>query len=158
DGLIMSPLKLTAEDVAAATDAMPVVVLGEWAHPAGVPYVGVDNVAAARAATEYLLGIGRTRIAAIGTISDIPSGTWGVRLTGYREALASAGITEDPVLTPRIRDFKYDQGAKAMTELLELDQPPDAIFCFSDMLAIGALSVLNARGIKVPDDIAVMGW
>jgi DNA-binding LacI/PurR family transcriptional regulator len=158
DGVIVSPLKLTAADVAAATDAVPVVVLGEWAHPAGVPYVGVDNVAAARAATEHLLGLGHRRIAAIGTISDVPRGTWGVRVDGYRQALAAAGIEPDPDLQPRVRNFKYDQGATAMQALLELPEPPDAVFCFSDMLAIGALSVLNARGVKVPDEVAVMGW
>lgn len=158
DGLIVSTLKLTAEDVSAAKDAMPVVVLGEWAHPAGVPYVGVDNVSAARAATDHLLGLGRRRIAAVGIIGDEPSGTWGVRITGYREALAAAGVAEDPDLVPRIRDFHFDQGADAMQRLLDLPEPPDAVFCFSDMLAIGALSVLHARGVAVPEDIAVIGW
>lgn len=158
DGLIVSTQQLTADDVAEAQDTMPIVVLGEWAHPEGVPYVGVDNVAAARAATEHLLGLGRRRIAAIGPISETPSGTWGVRLTGYRQALEEAGIPEAPELLPRIRDFHFDQGASAMERLLELPAPPDAIFCFSDMLAIGALSVLHARGVRVPDDVAVMGW
>lgn len=158
DGLIISPLQLRAEDVSAARDAQPLVVLGEWEHPAGVPYVGVDNVAAARTATEQLLSLGRRRIAAIGTISDIPSGTWGVRLAGYLEALAAAGIDPDDRLLPRVRDFRYDQGAAAMSRLLGLDEPPDAVFCFSDMLAIGALSVLHEHGLGVPGDVAVIGW
>ncbi|WP_231920437.1 LacI family DNA-binding transcriptional regulator [Microlunatus soli] len=158
DGLIVSTLKLTAEDVAAAQDAMPVVVLGEWARPAGVPYVGVDNVAAAMAATEHLLAMGRRRIAAIGRIGDQPAGTWGVRITGYRQALSAAGLDADPRLEPQIRDFHFDQGAAAMQQLLDLDTPPDAVFCFSDMLAIGALSVLHRRGVSVPDEMAVIGW
>ncbi|MBO0812331.1 MAG: substrate-binding domain-containing protein, partial [Microlunatus sp.] len=119
---------------------------------------GVDNVAAARAATEHLIMLGRRRIAALGTISDVPSGTWGVRLAGYRAALQNAGITVEESLLPRVKNFQFDQGAAAMRELLALSEPPDAIFCFSDMLAIGALSIMNARGIRVPDDIAVMGW
>ncbi|MBO0812592.1 MAG: LacI family DNA-binding transcriptional regulator [Microlunatus sp.] len=158
DGMIVSALKLSAEAVTAAKDVMPLVMLGEWTHPAGVPYVGVDNVAAARAATEHLIMLGRRRIAAVGTISDVPSGTWGVRLAGYRAALQNAGITVDETLLPRVKNFQFDQGAAAMLELLSSSEPPDAVFCFSDMLAIGALSVLNARGIRVPDDIAVMGW
>jgi DNA-binding LacI/PurR family transcriptional regulator len=158
DGLILSPLSLAAEDVAAARDAQPLVVLGEWTHPAGVPYVGVDNVAAARAATEHLLSLGRRRVAAIGTISDTPRGTWGVRLTGYRAALTEAGQATDERLEPRVANFHFDQGASAMSRLLDLPQGPDAVFCFSDMLAIGALSVLHRRGVRIPDDIAVMGW
>ena len=158
DGLIIATLKLSAGDVAAAGQTQPLVVLGEWAHPAGVPYVGVDNVAAARAATDHLLALGRRRIAAIGAISDTPRGTWGVRITGYRQALKAAGIRPDPQLEPRVRDFHYSQGASAMDRLLDLDDRPDAVFCFSDMLAIGALSVLHDRGVRVPEDIAVMGW
>jgi LacI family transcriptional regulator, repressor for deo operon, udp, cdd, tsx, nupC, and nupG len=158
DGLIISSLRLTADEVAAAKATMPMVVLGEWAHPAGVPYVGVDNVTAARTATEHLLSLGRRRIAAIGAVGDTPTGTWGVRMTGYVEALAAAGIEPDSRLQTRIRDFGFDQGASAMTRLLDLPDPPDAVFCFSDMLAIGALSVLHARGVRIPEDIAVMGW
>lgn len=158
DGLIVSTLQLTAEDVSAAKAEMPLVVLGEWEHPAGVPYVGVDNVAAARAATDHLLSLGRRRIAAIGTISDTPEGTWGVRIVGYREALQAAGIAPDERLEPRVANFHFDQGATAMSRLLALDERPDAVFCFSDMLAIGALSVLHDRGVRVPEDIAVMGW
>lgn len=158
DGLIISTLALRAEDVAAARDAQPLVVLGEWEHPAGVPYVGVDNVAAARAATDHLISLGRRRIAAIGTIGDSPGGTWSVRLAGYHEALAAAGMPADEQLEPRTQNFHYDQGAAAMRELLELDDRPDAVFCFSDMLAIGALSVLHERGRRVPEDVAVIGW
>lgn len=158
DGLIVSPLALRSEDVAAGREAQPLVVLGEWEHPAGVPYVGVDNVAAARAATDHLLSLGRRRIAAIGTISDSPGGTWSVRLAGYLEALAAAGIPPDERLQPRTRNFQFDQGAAAMRRLLELDHRPDAVFCFSDMLAIGALSVLHEHGLRVPADVAVIGW
>lgn len=158
DGLIISALKLTAEDVSTARDAQPLVVLGEWEHPAGVPYVGVDNVAAARAATDHLLSLGRRRVAAIGTISDTPRGTWGVRIAGYREALQAAGVAPDERLEPRVANFQFDQGASAMSRLLDLDERPDAVFCFSDMLAIGALSVLHDRGVRVPEDIAIMGW
>ncbi|QGN31838.1 LacI family DNA-binding transcriptional regulator [Microlunatus sp. Gsoil 973] len=158
DGLILSPLKLAAEDVSAARDAQPLVVLGEWTHPAGVPYVGVDNVAAARAATQHLLSLDRRRIAAIGTISDTPRGTWGVRITGYRDALTTAGLATDERLEPRVANFHFDQGASAMSRLLDLPERPDAVFCFSDMLAIGALSVLHRQGVRVPDDVAVMGW
>lgn len=158
DGLIVSTLELTAEDVSAAQDMMPVVVLGEWAHPEGVPYVGVDNVAAARAATEHLLAAGRRRIAAMGRLGTVPTGTWGVRITGYRQALSAAGLGEDPELAPQVRDFHFDQGVAAARQLLDLAEPPDAIFCFSDMLAIGALSVLNSHGVRVPEDIAVIGW
>lgn len=158
DGVIVSPLQLTSDDVTAATDATPLVVLGEWAHPPGVPYVGVDNVAAARAATQHLIDLGRTTIAAIGTVSDIPRGTWGYRMQGYSEALTAAGLPQGEELQPRIRNFNRDQGESATERLLALDNPPDAIFCFSDMLAIGALKALHTHGLRVPEDVAVLGW
>lgn len=160
DGLIIAPLQLSAADVSAATSAMPVVVLGEWAHPRDVPYVGVDNVAAARHATEYLLGLGRRRIAAIGRVGDGSAhrGTWGYRIDGYTEALQAAGIEVREELQPKINNFRRQEGADATERLLKLRERPDALFCFSDMLAIGALSVLHREGVAVPDDIAVLGW
>jgi LacI family transcriptional regulator, repressor for deo operon, udp, cdd, tsx, nupC, and nupG len=158
DGLIIAPLRLSAADVSAATSAMPVVVLGEWAHPRDVPYVGVDNVAAARDATQYLLDLGRTRIAALGEVSGTELGTWGYRMRGYSQALRAAGIKVRRQFQPKIRNFSRQQGAQATEQLLKLSEPPDALFCFSDMLAVGALSVLHREGIRVPEDVALIGW
>lgn len=159
DGLILAPLRISSADVsAAATSAMPVVVLGEWAHPRDVPYIGVDNVAAARQATEYLLGLGRRRIAALGQVGENLVGTGSYRIRGYTQALRAAGIRVNQQLQPKIKNFTRMQGAEATERLLKLATPPDALFCFSDMLAIGALSVLHARQIRVPEDIAVVGW
>lgn len=159
DGLILAPLRISSADVsAAATSAMPVVVLGEWAHPHDVPYVGVDNVAAARQATDYLIGLGRHRIAALGQVGEKLVGTGSYRIRGYSQALRAAGIRVSQQLQPKIKNFTRSQGAEATERLLQLGTPPDALFCFSDMLAIGALSVLHARGIRVPEDIAVVGW
>lgn len=158
DGLIIAPLKLSAADVSAATSTMPVVVLGEWAHPRDVPYVGVDNVAAARQATQHLIDLGRTRIAALGQVNGAELGTWGYRMRGYTQALRAAGIPARKQLQPKIKNFSRQQGALATERLLKLASPPDALFCFSDLLAVGALSVLHREGIRVPEDIALIGW
>lgn len=158
DGVIVSALRMSATDVRKAADAIPVVVLGESARPPGIPYVGVDNVVAARAATEHLLGLGRRRIAAVGPVINSRGGTWALRRKGFLQAMRAAGVAADPVYEVKIRNFDRDQGVQAMTKLLELAEPPDAVFCFSDLLAIGALSVLHRRGVRVPEDIAIMGW
>ncbi|HEY9291375.1 MAG TPA: LacI family DNA-binding transcriptional regulator [Microlunatus sp.] len=158
DGLIIAPLRLSAKNVSDATSTMPIVVLGEWARPRSVPYVGVRNVEAARAATEHLLQLGRRRIAAVGRVSGSSGGTWDYRIRGYGQALDAAGIRQLKQYQPMIKNFLRDQGARAAERLLALSHPPDALFCFSDMLAIGAMSVLHRQGVAIPDEIAVMGW
>lgn len=159
DGLILSPLSMGKEEVAAAAaGGTPLVLLGEWERPADVPYVGVDNVEAAVAATQHLMSLGRRRIAAIGPVGNRPHGTSRLRLKGYLRALEEAGLPHDPDLYPELEVFNREQGAVVAQRLLALENPPDAMFCFSDLLAIGALRVLNERGIKVPEDIAVLGW
>jgi LacI family transcriptional regulator len=77
------------------------------------------------------------------------------RLAGIRRGLAESGIEDEIV---RSGDFTRDRGARATAELLDADPKITAIFSLNDMMAIGALSVLRARGIRVPDDISVAGF
>ena len=158
DGVIVSPMSLSADELTKVDRTMPLVVLGERSHPAGVSYVGVDNVAAARAGTQHLIDLGRTRVAAVGRVSGRAQGTWSYRLQGCVEALRAAGLPVRAEWQSVITRFDREQGADAMTQLLTLDRPPDAVFCFSDLLAVGALLVLHERGVRVPDDVAVIGW
>src|SRR5262249_28804308 len=94
DGLIVSPLTLTAEDIEQRPVTTPLGLLGERLTPPPVDHVTIDNVAGARAATEPLLALGRTRIAAIGSQPGKP-GTAALRLKGYRQALRRADIGYD---------------------------------------------------------------
>lgn len=157
DGLILSPLGMSGTELAALAQ-VPTVLLGEKAHPVDVPYVGVDNVAAAVAATRHLIDQGRTRIAAIGRVRQRPGGTWVPRLEGFRQAMADAGLKVPASYVPEVPSLSRQNGATAMERLLRLKNPPDAVFCFTDPTAIGALAALNRSGVPVPDEIAVIGW
>jgi DNA-binding LacI/PurR family transcriptional regulator len=134
---------------------MPCVFLGRPLDPDGasVPYVDVDNVGGARAATEHLIGRGARRIATVAGPSDMPAGV--DRLDGWREALRSAGLPADAVATG---DFTAESGASAMRTLLATWPELDAVFVASDLMATGAMNVLRDAGRAIPDDVAVIGF
>ena len=160
DGLILSPVALEAGELSRTQADVPLVLLGERVVGGPVDHVGVDNVAAACAATAYLLQTGRRRIAAIGLQDPehAASGVAALRRRGYQEALADAGLPVVPELSGRVDGYGRAQGAAAMRSLLDLLQPPDAVFCFNDTLALGALRTLADRGLRVPEDLAVVGF
>lgn len=164
DGLIMSPLALGAEDLRHRADSSPLVLLGEHiGQDSPFSHVAIDNQAAAEAATTHLVSLGRRRIAAIGAKdydrpeSATPLETANLRLAGYRTALATAGLPWRPELVGNVQDFHRADGAAAMHALLDLPDPPDAVFCFNDLLALGALRALRDRGLSSPQDVAVIG-
>ncbi len=158
DGLILSPLALPSEDVLAYAGRRPLVLLGERFYP-DVPadHVAIDNVAASRAAVAHLIGQGRERIAVVGT-QEAYRGPTDLRIQGYREALAQAGLPLRPELERTVGTLGRSDGAQAMTRLLDSGVEFDAVFCLTDLLALGALRELHDRSIRVPDDIAVAGF
>jgi DNA-binding LacI/PurR family transcriptional regulator len=116
-----------------------------------LPYVGVDNVGGAAAATRHLLGSGRVRIATIAGPQDMVGGL--DRLAGYRRALRGSAR---PLVA--VGDFTRESGAVATRRLLADDPGLDAIFVASDLMADGALRALRRAGRRVPDDVAVVGF
>jgi DNA-binding LacI/PurR family transcriptional regulator len=158
DGLILSPLALTAADLEHRADATPMILLGEHIGETALPHVTVDNAAAARAAVEHLIVGGRRRIAAIGAQEDGPNETSLLRLSGYRQALEAAGIAFDPALVGVVDTYRRADGARAAENLLDSAADFDAIFAFNDLLALGAMHVLVSRGVRVPEQVAVIGF
>lgn len=158
DGLILSPLALGAKDLEGRLDPTPLVLLGEHIGESTFPHVTVDNTAAAKAATEHLLSLGRRRIAAIGAQDSGPNETSELRLAGYREALREAGIEVDERLILYVDEFHRADGAAAARAILESGLEPDGVFAFNDLLALGAMHVFVTAGIAVPDDIAIIGF
>ncbi|HWS51843.1 MAG TPA: LacI family DNA-binding transcriptional regulator [Microbacterium sp.] len=158
DGLIMSPLALGARDLAGRLDSTPLVLLGEHVGESAFPHVTVDNTAAAKAATQHLLSLGCRRIAAIGAQDSGPNETSMLRLTGYRAALEDAGIEVDERLIMHVDEFHRADGAAAARSILDQDLRPDAVFAFNDLLALGAMHVLVTAGIRIPEDVAVIGF
>lgn len=156
DGLIFTPVATRAADLRQRRSDLPLVLLGEHIVKPPADHISIDNVAAARAATEHLLDLGRRRIAVIGARSG--QGAAQRRLQGYRDALSAADLPFDPRLVAPVRNNRGEVGADAMARLLELSEPPDAVFCFTDWLALGALRTLHERGVRVPEDMAVIGF
>ncbi|MCV2395640.1 LacI family transcriptional regulator [Actinotalea sp. M2MS4P-6] len=155
DGIIFSAVEIGLSDVRSISQARPVVLLGERSFESAFDHVAIDNVAAARTAVQHLIDLGRTRIAAIGAQDD--HDTARLRTLGYTTALRDAGQAVDPALIESTRRFHRADGAEAMARLLDQGEPPDAVFCYSDVLALGAMHTLHTRGLRIPEDVAVVG-
>ncbi|MEY9887038.1 DNA-binding LacI/PurR family transcriptional regulator [Catenulispora sp. MAP12-49] len=158
DAAILSPLAMEPDDLRRADPGTPLVLLGERDIPGPADHVAIDNVAAARTVVEHLIGIGRRRIAIIGDQPAKNGGTGLLRTAGYRQALDAAGIATDPDLVVAVENYQRADGAEAMAHLLALPEPPDAVFCCNDLLAIGAMRAGAERGVSVPDQVAVAGF
>lgn len=120
-----------------------------------IPSVSATNWSGGRAATEYLLSLGHRRIAVIGGSTTLRCSI--DRIAGYRAALEEAGIPIDPAYI-RPGEFIHQTGYEQTCALLELPEPPTAIFAGSDLQAMGVYSALRTRGIAIPDEISVIGF
>ena len=163
DGLILNPTLLSMSVVAGKTELPPTVVIGE-VEPYGIDQVHVDSQGAAHEMTQHLIDTGHRRIAVVGGSDEgWRSATSQLRLAGYRDALQSAGITDDAALNLVPVEWTPAAAASVFTAFLDrLDAagsaPPDAVFCFTDSMALGVLHVLAKRGIRVPEEISVVGF
>lgn len=135
------------------SDAVPVVFGGRPARMRPDDHiVDVDNVAAGRTATRRLLVAGRSRIATVSGPLAMPSAN--DRLQGFHETLADAGLTPFAV---EEGDYAEASGLAAMRRILARGAP-DAVFAASDLMARGVLTALHEAGLRVPDDVAVVGF
>lgn len=158
DGLIFSPLGMGQEDMALLEVDFPLVLLGERIFGGPVDHVTMRNVEAARAATEFLLRAGRRRVALVGAHADEVVGSAALRLQGYAEALTAAGVEYDPVLVRETTLWHRANGAAAVRRMLEDGVEFDAVFGLNDALALGAMRALQEAGLRIPEDVAVMGF
>jgi DNA-binding LacI/PurR family transcriptional regulator len=163
DGLLLSPMAITAADLQLHALEIPTVLLGERIDErVGMLHVAIDNVIAAREATEHLLHLGRRRIAAVGT--ELEDGSVGPalrRLRGYRQALTEHGLVPVPeleVTTGGRLGWAHGPGYAAVDALLTSGVKVDAMFCFNDVLALSAIRAVRAHGLRIPEDIAIVGW
>lgn len=157
DGVILSPLALDEADLA-RYGSVPLVLLGERLGSALADHVAIDNRAAAEMATRHLLEIGRRRIAVIGTQPPPYGHSARQRLQGYRAALRSARIHYDSALVVSALEWGRAAGRTGIRRLLTLPRPPDAVFCLNDLLALGAIRGLSEAGVRIPTDVAVVGF
>ncbi|UJQ93575.1 LacI family DNA-binding transcriptional regulator [Mariluticola halotolerans] len=157
DGLILltGHLPFGLAENGGAAKLPPVVAVNEPVRNADVPFVGVDNFAGARIATDYLIAQGHRRIAFIGhSTSKMVSM---LREEGYRGSLASAGIAVDPALVLD-GEGTTESGRAAVEHMFVRDHLPTAFFCVNDATALGVFIALSARGYELPRDFSVMGF
>lgn len=160
EGVILSPNALEVDDlVDRPGTSIPLVLLGEKIASGPADHVAIDNVEAARTATAHLVSCGRTRVAAVGhqPSSSRESGVAHLRRRGWEEALGAAGLPCGDDLVGEVPTFSREHGARAMAEVLDRAVRPDAVFCFNDTLALGAMRMLTDRGLRIPEDVAVIG-
>jgi DNA-binding LacI/PurR family transcriptional regulator len=134
---------------------LPVVFGGRPIDPSATDsvYIDIDNEAAAYDGTRYLIAAGCTRIATVTGPADMPAGI--DRLSGFRRAMTEAGLDASLVADG---DFTMTGGARAARSLLDRGEQFDGLFVASDLMAVGAVTALRERGIKVPADVRVMGF
>lgn len=158
DGLILSPIELEPEDLDSRTEDAPLVLIGERRYDLPYDHIAIDNIAAARTAVRHLLELGRRRIAFLGAREDGTHQPAHLRVLGWRAELAARGVPAEEVLVGHTRGWDRADGAAAMTALLDAGTVPDAVFAYNDLIAIGAMRVLSERGLRVPEDVAVVGF
>lgn len=134
----------------------PIVVIDPVGQPeAGIPSIGSSNWAGGMQATEHLLNLGHRRIATItGRIDTLCAQA---RLDGYRAALGRAGITPDPELVAE-GDFHFESALASAQELLSVDDRPTAIIAASDVQAMGVYEAARRHGLRIPEDLSVIGF
>jgi DNA-binding LacI/PurR family transcriptional regulator len=158
DGLILSTVGLGAADTEYLKVDYPIVILGERIFEGPVDHVAMANVDGAFAATKHLIDQGCRRIVMIDgrDIDEINVST--LRFRGYREALAQAGIDFDPQLIASVDDFTMASGAQIARELGSGDLRFDGVFVVTDTIAMGVLRGFADAGVRVPEDVRVIGF
>jgi LacI family repressor for deo operon, udp, cdd, tsx, nupC, and nupG len=153
DGLILLAGELPFRQ--AEAQLPPLVVALEPLHDSDLPSVLVNHAAGAEEAVRHLIDLGHRRIAHIAGPEHVSSA--GARMAGYRRALKKARIAFDEALVQR-GDFSILSGEKTMQVLLQQKPAPTAVFSTNDEMAIGAIRTLKSVGLKVPDDVSVIGF
>lgn len=155
DAVVLVSLPLEAEEEQ-RLELIGVHVVVAGSRLRDYPHVEVDDVAIARCAVEHLVALGHTRIAMIRT-SDTEGAHWTSDLhrgQGYAEVMAAHGLGEPFVVTEA---YGVHAGARGMARLLDDPEPPTAVFCYSDDIAVSAYRELVRRGLRVPEDVSLIG-
>jgi DNA-binding LacI/PurR family transcriptional regulator len=157
DGAILLSVDAQATWISDYAADFPLVQCSEFLPGRPITHVSIDNKAASHDMMQHLLRLGHTRIAHLSADNSYQSTS--DRLCGYREALTAAGIEARPeYVAYGSADYSFASGKAATQALLALPEPPTAIFCISDTLAMGAVVAAQEAGLKVPEDISITGF
>lgn len=156
DGIIMSGPRQADQDlIDLHRSGVPIMLMGQMPGT-DLPFVDVDATKGAAAAVGHLVELGHRHIGIVTNASlDYTSAQH--RLAGYRQALEQAGLPTDAALV-RTGNFTPASGVAAMKELLELNPRPTAVFAASDVVAMGAMQAIKRAGLRIPEDVAVVGF
>jgi DNA-binding LacI/PurR family transcriptional regulator len=156
DGIIVTASRVGAQYVPLLTHMqVPIVLLNNQHASQFAHSVMIANVQASLDATRHLIALGHRRIAYLGDRQGYQSDA--ERQAGYRRALKEGGLAFDRQLVVH-GDGKPEGAEIAMTELLTFSGPPTAVFCYNDMSALGAMRQIREHGLKIPDDISIVGF
>lgn len=143
-------------DLEQLNENVPVVQCAEFDTECNLPYVSIDDYGAARTVMKLLLQGGRRRIALANGPKYFKYAV--ERERGYYDALREAGIEIDESLVVHQTAIEYELAMSVMTRLITKENYPDAVFAVSDVLAVAAIKAANRAGLRVPQDIAVVGF
>ena len=158
DGLVIMSLPISNDDAQRLIDHDLPTVLIEYPHP-HLNSVEIDDVEGGRLATEYLIKKGHQRIAFLGD-TDLPEYSIhpvNLRLRGFRQAVEAAGI-QVPDEFIRLAPYSQEKASQIAKEFMDLPDPPTAIFAATDLQALGVIKAARQLKIKIPDDLAVIGF
>lgn len=155
-GLIIIPTRSDAEHGRrlAREIYVPTVLLDMYVEGLAYDVVKLDNVAATRLATTHLIELGHRRIGVLTGIAGLATSV--DRLEGYIQAHRAAGLAVDPELL-LAGDYEQETAAASVAAILASPSPPTALVSFSNMMTLGALHAIKARGLSIPDDISIVG-
>lgn len=168
DGIVFFPVTISTEEFAQGPGSTPFSLIGERVQAPGVDRVYVENRGSMALATRHLIDRGATRIGYLGHVGQARRPSVESRYDGYLDALATAGLEADDELVfgvpapsdgvPPLGSYTWATGGAAIARDPDRARRLDGLVCASDLLAYGAMRELRAHGIRVPDDVAVVGW
>jgi LacI family transcriptional regulator, repressor for deo operon, udp, cdd, tsx, nupC, and nupG len=155
DGMVLLTAQTDAATVEETAQRFPLVLACENIEDSNITTVSIGNISGARKATEYLIDLGHERIGCI--IGPLNSVLNRDRLKGFYQAMSSHNLIVDPVLVQE-GDFSFESGFNLMMKFFAIGQLPSAIFAANDEMAMGVIKAIKSKGLKVPEDISVLGF
>ena len=157
DGMITLAVNSDDRWLAKYAGKYPLVQCSEYVEDAQIAHISVDNRKAAKESVSHLIAQGHRRIGLVTSANRYLSSM--NRMRGYLDALEEAGIQrDDSLIAYASADYSFASGKQAARDLLALPEPPSAIFCVSDILALGIIAAAGKLGLQVPWDLSVMGF
>lgn len=157
DGMITLAINRDDRWLTQIAGKYPLVQCSEYVEDEPIPHISVDNRSAAKESVSMLIAQGHRRIGIVTSANRYLSSA--NRMRGYLDALEEADIARDESLIAYASaDYSFASGKQAARELLSLPEPPSAIFCVSDILALGVIAAAGKMGLQVPWDLSVTGF